>query len=78
MSEFTYEIPSEDKFLKAILILLKQNDYNELASLLSDTKVSITKTTSFSRVRWDAYYTIVDFFSAPEQIRKGGCWNFRT
>ena len=70
MSEFTYEVPNEDKFLQAVLILIKQKGNYGLASLLSDSKVTITKTTSFSRVRWDAYYTIVNFSVPPSKYEK--------
>lgn len=70
MSEFTYEVPNEKKFLQAVLILIRQNGNSEIASLLSDSKLTITKTSSFSKVRWNAYYTIVDFSVPPRKYEK--------
>ena len=61
MTEFTYEIPNEEKFLQAVLVMIRKKGNNALASLLSGSKCSIIRSENFSRKRWNAYYTIVDF-----------------
>lgn len=61
MSEFTYEIPNEENFLKAILINLKQKGLVDIVSLLQGSKCHIIHEGNFSRKRWDAYWTTVHF-----------------
>jgi hypothetical protein len=61
MPEFTYEIPNEERYLQALLIKLGEIGRDDLAYQLSWCKCSITKTTNFSKLRWDGYYTIIDF-----------------
>jgi len=47
MIEFTYEIPNEEKFFVAVLMMIRKRVSGELASLLSGSKCSIIT----SRVR---------------------------
>jgi hypothetical protein len=59
--DFTYEIPNEERYLQALLIKLGEKGRDDLAYQISWCTCSITKTASFSKYRWDGYYTIVDF-----------------
>lgn len=59
--DFTYEIPDEEKFLWAVVMRIKIKGNPELASLLSESKCSITTSSDYSKKRWNAYYTTVDF-----------------
>ncbi len=61
MSDFTYEIPNEKRFFQALLILLRQRGRTDIASKLSGSKCSMSHTGSFSKRRWNAFYTSVDF-----------------
>jgi hypothetical protein len=61
MIEFTYEIPNEEKFFAAILLMIRKRVNGELASLLSGSKCSIITSSTYSGRRWNAYYTTVDF-----------------
>lgn len=61
MSGFTYEIPNEENFLRAVLISLKQKGRNDIASLLEGSKCTISHGGQFSRRRWDAFWTTVHF-----------------
>ncbi|MBN1245989.1 hypothetical protein JXA31_10395 [Candidatus Bathyarchaeota archaeon] len=61
MTEFIYEIPNEDKFLSAVLMMIRKKGHAKLASLLSGSKCSILTSSSYSRKRWNAYYTTIDF-----------------
>ena len=61
MSEFTYEIPNEERFLKAILLNLKLRGHEEIVSLLSGSKCIIIHGNQFSRKRWNAFWTTIHF-----------------
>ena len=59
MTKLRYELPDANNFRKAILLLLKQNGFGTLASLLSDSTLSFETTTTY------AYYmggSIIDAF----------------
>lgn len=61
MSDFTYKIPNEENFLRAVLINLKQKGHDDIASLLEGSKCTISHAGQFSRKRWDAYWTTIHF-----------------
>lgn len=61
MSEFTYEIPNEEKFLKAVLLRLKQQGRDDIASLLNGSKCTITHGGQFSYKIWNHFWTTVNF-----------------
>lgn len=61
MSDFTYQIPDEERFLRAVLINLKQKGRNDIASLLGGSKCTIAHGSQFSRRRWNAFWTTVHF-----------------
>ncbi|MGD0644319.1 MAG: hypothetical protein ABSA75_05375 [Candidatus Bathyarchaeia archaeon] len=65
MTEFTYKLPDSSSFLEALLILLREKDNYTIAYWLSETKLSLSSTGTFSRYKkgkiWNAYETIADF-----------------
>jgi len=61
MSDFTYEIPDEERFLLAVLINLKRKGLVNIASLLEGSKCTISHGGQFSRRRWNAFWTTVHF-----------------
>lgn len=61
MTDFTYKLPDEQRFFSAVLLMIRRSGNEELTSLLSASKCSIIATSSFSRKRYNAYYTRVDF-----------------
>ena len=61
MTDFTYKVPDEQKFLSAVMMIIRKKGNEKLASLLLGSKCSIVTSSSFSNKRWDAYYTTIDF-----------------
>jgi len=61
MTNFTYEIPNEGKFLEAVLLSLKRKGCNDIVSLLKGSKCTITHAGQFSYKVWDHYWTTVNF-----------------
>ena len=61
MSDFTYEMPDDDKYHQTLLAYLKKKGQTELYHLLKKAKCSIAPSSTFSRKRWNAYYTKVVF-----------------
>lgn len=61
MAEFTYIIPNEREFLKAVVLMLPIRGLGHLSSIFQNAKCEINPTGSYSRVRWNAYYTTVNF-----------------
>lgn len=65
MSNFTYELPSEDGFFNAVMTVLcndpkyKDKDYS---NIIREGYCEISATSSYSQRRWDAMYTIVNFY----------------
>ena len=59
MSDFSYEIPNEDRYLRAVIINLTQKGHDDVASLLEGSKCTITHGGQFSRRRWNAMWTTV-------------------
>lgn len=59
--EFTYSSPSEDEFMRTLLLLLEKKNELDLIMLLSEASCSIAPSSSFSRHRWNAMYTEVHF-----------------
>jgi len=60
--DWTYKIPNEDMYLKALLILLKRKGLEDISNLLKDSTCKIIQSSNFSRVRWNAYATTVYFY----------------
>ena len=58
---FTYALPNEAQYFKAVLLTLKKKGHTELYNLLKNARCSISASSSFSRRRWDAMYTTVTF-----------------
>jgi len=57
---YTYEPPNSEAFMKALLVEL-EHEMPEVYESLKDAKCEIYVTSNFSRIRWDAYTTIVRF-----------------
>lgn len=61
MAEFTYIIPNEKAFLNAVIQMLPIRGLEDLTSVFQNAQCEIRVSPSFSHVRWNAYYTTVDF-----------------
>ncbi len=65
MTDFTYKLPDSSSFLEALLVLLREKCNYTIAYWLSESKLSLTSTGTFSRYKkgkiWNAYETIADF-----------------
>lgn len=61
---FTYQAPDSEKYLRALLKLLKSKSEIYLYELLKNSKCVIDPSTSYSRNRWNAYFTTV-YFHVP-------------
>src|SRR5262249_47773333 len=61
MSDFTYETPDEDQYMRAVLLVLKQRQHQSLYDKLKHAHCSIASGGSFSGRRWNAHHTSVSF-----------------
>lgn len=52
----------EKKYLNGIRLVLSQKKHYEIAQMLEGATCSINVSNSFSRKRWDCYYTTVQFY----------------
>lgn len=68
MSDFTYDVPGEDEFLSALLLLLKKDGESELPDLLTGAGCSIVPSGSYSRRRWNALWTEVRFSVSTDKF----------
>ena len=59
---FTYETPNVEKYLQLLLRLLKSKNEVFLYNLLKNSKCVIDQSSSFSRNRWNAYWTTIYFY----------------
>ena len=61
MTEFTYETPDREGFLRALLVQLKVEGMTDIADILRGSKCEIVHHQQFSRKRWNAYSTEIIF-----------------
>lgn len=62
MSDFTYQAPDNEKYLRVLLKLLESKWELGLAHILKDSRCVIDSSGSFSRNRWNAMYTTIYFY----------------
>lgn len=55
MAEFTYSVPDVEAFMHTLRLYLQTMGEAELASLLMNSTCDIATSSSFSRIRWDAF-----------------------
>jgi len=65
---FTYEKPDETLYLKTLIKWAENKGERELAGLLRKSKCRIMASGSFSRNRWNAYWTTVHFYVPVDLI----------
>lgn len=60
MSDFTYELPNNESFMKALFVKLKTEGSEDIAEILRRCKCEIVKTGAFAypRGRWNAFVAI--------------------
>ena len=72
MVKLRYELPDPNNFLRALIALLKQQGHHAIASLISESKLSFSTTTTYSLYMggavWDAYGTTAVFAVPPNQF----------
>ena len=71
MNSFTYEIPNEDGFFNAVMTVLCNDpkySNNNYYNILRDGYCEISATSSYSQRRWDAMYTIVNFYIPQDKF----------
>lgn len=66
--DFTYVAPDSDKYLKSIIRYLISSGKEDLASFLIGSKCSISPTSSYSGIRWNAMYTVVYLYVPHPRI----------
>lgn len=59
MSEYTYEPPTNDVFKNSVIRKLRENGQSFLLEVVTNSKVTISSTSIYSKQRWDAYATLV-------------------
>jgi len=62
MVDFTYEIPNENIFMKAILAQLRLEYMEPIANLLKGATCEISHSAQFSNKRWNGFWTTVTIF----------------
>jgi hypothetical protein len=67
--DFTYTKPNEERYLSAVIVVLKKKGSPEVADLLVFSKCTIIPSSTYGR-RWNAYLTTVDFAFPPEYFEK--------
>jgi hypothetical protein len=65
---FTYDIPDGKEFLAALMVLLKAKGEKELMQVLAGATCEIAPSSSFSRARWNAYWTEIRFAVSAEKL----------
>lgn len=71
MSGFSYELPEENGFFDAVLTVLKLDpkyNQNNYYNILKNGYCEISATSSYSQKRWDAMYTIVNFYIPQDKF----------
>lgn len=58
---FTYQKPNEHNYLLGVVKTLELAGEADIVEMLRGAKCTIRDTTTYSRKRWDAYWTSVDF-----------------
>jgi hypothetical protein len=61
MSDFTYETPDKQRYMRAVLRMLSSKGYVALYERLKNARCSINTTTNFSGKRWNAYSATIVF-----------------
>jgi predicted nucleotide-binding protein len=66
---FTYQKPNERSYLFGVIKVLELAGEAQIADMLRGAKCTIRDTTTYSRKRWDAYWTSVDFAVLIPKLR---------
>jgi hypothetical protein len=66
--EFTYKKPNEKSYLKAVIKMLKNYDFDDIANILKNGKCNIYVTDSFSYVRWNGLKTNINFYVSIDEV----------
>ena len=70
MTGFTYIVPDAEAFIHTLRRYLQTIGQGHIVPLLMNSTCDITTSSSFSRIRWDAYATTITFYVALENIPK--------
>src|SRR5579862_6001941 len=68
MSDFSYEPPDCDDYLSALLVTLESSSERDLVHVLAGATCSISVSSSFSGLRWNAYSAEVYFYLQPSKL----------
>jgi hypothetical protein len=66
---FTYQKPNERNYLLGVVKTLELAGEADIAEMLRGARCAIRDTTTYSRKRWDAYWTSVDFAVPIAKLR---------
>ncbi len=64
MSDFSYELPSENDYLKALIKYLENKGQTEIIDLLKNSDMSFSTTSTFTGKIWNTYWCSI-VFSIP-------------
>ena len=68
MSDFTYQMPDSNDFLKSLFAFLKREGDIELTHLLNKATCSVSTNNEYSEERWNAKWTEVLFYVPFDQF----------
>src|SRR5579883_2272408 len=61
MADFTYEVPDEQRYMQAVLMILDRRGYSSLHRKLKGARCSIRTSSDYSRIRWNGFCATVAF-----------------
>jgi len=70
LSCFTYSHPNEEKYYKALIAYLNGKKLTDLVSIIQGSKIEISSSQAFSKVRWNAYRAEVIFSVSEDKLGK--------
>jgi hypothetical protein len=70
MSEFTYIVPDAQAFIHTLRAYLQTIGEDKVATLLMNSTCTISPSSSFSHIRWDAFSTSITIYVPVSQLAK--------
>lgn len=67
---YTYEKPDSEDYLRTLIKYLEVKGEKQIADLLRGSRCVINETSTFSRKRWDAFWTTVYFYVSLSELEK--------
>lgn len=70
MSDFTYELPSEEAFFKTLKEYISHKNHKQVVELLNQCSMYFAKTSTFTEVIWNTYWCSIVFSIPISELAK--------